>query len=44
MRFLKQVLFALGFTFCHVVAAQNVVHVWEMQELTFTAANSYKNA
>ena len=29
---------------CCDVTAQNVVHVWEKQELTFTAANSYKNA
>lgn len=29
---------------CCDVTAQNVVHVWEKQELTFTASNSYRNA
>ena len=44
MRSLKHLLVFLMITFCPVVTAQNVVHVWEKQELTFTAANSYKNA
>ncbi|MCW3108658.1 MAG: hypothetical protein JWQ09_3164 [Segetibacter sp.] len=45
MRFLKQFYFALVFTAFHVVAAAvPAVHVWETQELTFSAKNSYKNA
>ncbi len=44
MRILKQLLFALVFTVSSVLSAQNSIHVWEKQELTFTAANSYKNA
>lgn len=44
MRSLIQLLFSLMFSLCTVNAAQNVVHVWEKQELTFAAANSYKNA
>ena len=44
MRFLKQLLFAIIFTACCINAVPNEVHVWEKQELTFTAANSYKNA
>jgi len=44
MRLLKQLMFVLAFAVSPFLAAQNVVHVWEKQELTFTAANSYKNA
>ena len=44
MRLLKQLIFALAFAVSPFLAAQNMVHVWEKQELTFTAANSYKNA
>ena len=44
MRLLKQLIFALAFAVSPILAAQNMVHVWEKQELTFTAANSYKNA
>ena len=44
MRILKQLLFALVFMASTVLSAQNGIHVWEKQELTFTAANSYKNA
>src|ERR1035437_7851379 len=44
MRLLKQLMFVLAFAVSPILAAQNVVHVWEKQELTFTAANSYKNA
>jgi hypothetical protein len=41
---MKQLLFAFVFTISQVLAAQSVVHVWEKQELTLTAANTYKNA
>lgn len=44
MRLLKQLTFFLAFAVSPILAAQNVVHVWEKQELTFTATNSYKNA
>jgi hypothetical protein len=44
MRFLKRLPLALVFTVCPVVAAPHAVHVWEKQELTFIAVNSYKNA
>ena len=44
MRLLKHSLFLLVFIISPVLAAQKVVHVWEKQELTFTAANSYKNS
>lgn len=44
MRILKQLLFVLFFAGSSALAAQSVVHVWEKQELTFTAANTYKNA
>ena len=40
---MKQLMFALLFASSSVLAAQNTIHVWEKQELTFTAANSYKN-
>ncbi|WP_018614908.1 hypothetical protein [Segetibacter koreensis] len=37
-------LFALVFTTFHFVAlAAPAIHVWETQQLTFKAANSYKN-
>ncbi len=41
MKFLKQLLFVLVITACPVVAA--TTHVWEKQELTFTAVNHYNN-
>ncbi|MCK5209852.1 MAG: DUF4038 domain-containing protein [Cyclobacteriaceae bacterium] len=44
MKLPKELLYALIFTACSVTEPQEEVHVWEMQELTFTAANSYKNA
>jgi hypothetical protein len=44
MRILNQLLFALVFAVSSVLSAQNTIHVWEKQELTLTAANSYKNA
>lgn len=44
MKLLKQMMLVFAFTVSPILAAQNVVHVWEKQELTFTAVNSYKNA
>lgn len=44
MRIMKQLMFVLFFASSSILAAQNTVHVWEKQELTFTASNSYKNA
>jgi len=44
MRFLNQLLLAFVFIALDSAAAPPVVHVWEVQELTFTAKNSYKNA
>ena len=43
MRFLKKLMLPLILAFYSSVTAQNLIHVWEKQELTFTAANSYKN-
>jgi hypothetical protein len=44
MNFLNRLLFALVFATFHFVAlAAPAIHVWETQQLTFTAANSYKN-
>ncbi len=39
----RLLLFSLLVLFHFFSAAQTPVHVWEMQELTFTASNSYKN-
>jgi len=44
MEAIRKLLFGLVLPACQVVVAQNVVHVWEKQDLTFTAANHYKNA
>ena len=45
MRLHKQLLFYFMFTFVSFMAAAlPAVHIWEMQELTFTASNSYQNA
>src|SRR5438270_5447535 len=45
MRLLKQLLLCFVFaTLSLVAAAAPPVHIWEMQELTFTAAKSYQNA
>ena len=44
MRFLKQILLLQILVVCPILAAPVTVHVWEKQELTFVAANSYKNA
>ncbi|MGA9119821.1 MAG: DUF4038 domain-containing protein [Bacteroidota bacterium] len=41
---LKRLLFAFLLPISQVLAGANPIHVWEKQELTFTAANSYKNA
>jgi hypothetical protein len=44
MNLLKQLLSSSLFLALYVaVSAQQPVHVWEMQELTFNAATSYKN-
>lgn len=45
MTFLKRLFFVLVLTAFHLVAvAVPAIHIWETQELTFTATNSYKNA
>ena len=44
MRFLKQVPLIFIISAGSIMAAPNTVHVWEKQELTFNAANAYKNA
>ena len=44
MRFLKRVPLIFVIFVCNIMAAPNAVHVWEKQELTFNAANLYKNA
>jgi len=44
MRFLKQILLLQILVVCPILAAPVTVHVWEEQELTFAAANSYRNA
>ena len=45
MRFLKQVpLIFIISAASYIMAAPKAVHVWEKQELTFNAANAYKNA
>jgi len=43
MSFFKRLQLALAFITFHAAAAQPI-HVWETQELAFTAKNSYKNA
>ena len=44
MKSLKEWLFALVFvTLYSTATAQPTAHIWEMQELTFTAAANYKN-
>ncbi len=40
---LKRLLFVFLLPISQVLAGANPIHVWEKQELTFTAANSYKN-
>jgi len=43
MRIVKQLIFLMLFAVVQDLTAQNVAHVWEKQELTFTAKNSYDN-
>ena len=43
MRYLKQFQLAIVLISFHAMAAPTTIHVWEMQELTFIAKNSYKN-
>lgn len=44
MSFLKPLICTLAFTIYYLAtAAQTAIHVWEMQELTFTAEQSYSN-
>ena len=33
----------LVFVMSQITVAQDVIHIWEKKELTFTATNSYKN-
>src|ERR1035437_1064258 len=44
MKFLKQLPFTLLLIAFNAAAVPPAIHVWETQELTFTAKNSYKNA
>ncbi|PSR56854.1 hypothetical protein AHMF7605_26820 [Adhaeribacter arboris] len=44
MKFLRHLLLASVFTVFQAKAALPVIHIWETQELTFEAKNSYKNA
>jgi hypothetical protein len=44
MKSMKRLLVTLLLPVFPVMAASNLVHVWEKQELTFTAKQSYKNA
>src|SRR5688572_11331818 len=44
MKFLKRLIFAIVFAAFHSVAIAVPIHVWEMQELSFTSDSSYKNA
>ena len=40
----KYIIFALAFfTYCSIAGAQPTIHIWEIQELTFTAERSYSN-
>ena len=43
MVFSERFLIALIFPACITMSGTNPVHVWERQEITFTATNSYKN-
>jgi hypothetical protein len=44
MKIVKQLIFLMLFAVVQDMTAQNVAHVWEKQELTFTAKNSYNNS
>jgi hypothetical protein len=43
MNFLSRVIFSCLLFACLRTTAATPVHIWEMQELTFTALNTYKN-
>jgi hypothetical protein len=43
MNVLRKLSFALFFLACQAMAAPPAIHPWEMQEITLTAKNSYKN-
>ena len=43
MKFTRLMLFALVFMACTTMEPQKEIHLWEMQELTFTAENNYQN-
>jgi hypothetical protein len=43
MKHTKYLLFFFFIVLSQIGVAQNTVHVWEMQELTFTCKNKYKN-
>ena len=44
MKYFYITVFILIFILSVITQAQNAVHVWEKQELTFTAASTYRNA
>jgi hypothetical protein len=44
MKITKRLLLTLVVPIVPLLTATNTVHIWEKQELTFTAANSYRNA
>jgi hypothetical protein len=44
MKLLSLLLFVLAGVVSPIMASSSIIHVWEKQELTFTAANTYKNA
>jgi hypothetical protein len=44
MKFPGLLLFVIVGLVSQVMASSNLIHVWEKQELTFAAANTYKNA
>ena len=44
MKFFQQLLVLSAFSFLKAAANPPAIHVWEMQEITFQAKNSYKNA
>ena len=43
MKLISLLLFFVAVIISNLTAAQTVIHVWEKQELTFTAANTYRN-
>ena len=44
MKFFQRLLVLSAFSFFKASANPPAIHVWEMQELSFQAKNSYKNA